>query len=141
MCCCIFFYQNAYRLPPFPWSICISHYLCHLVLCLGWRYRIHESPRETLMLWIYDNHILKLHYFSSTILNHKILELQVILVIIQYNHFTNEDTGAQKEIIYQTLTDDFKIKDNLNVNFLSTYGLFTVLQKHGWTSKQLCYSL
>ena len=74
--CCIFSNQNAYSLPPFSLSICISHYLCLLAYCLGWRCRIHEFPNETLMLWTYDNHISELHYSSSSrIISHKILEL------------------------------------------------------------------
>lgn len=29
-------------------------------------------------------------------MNHKILELQVVSLIIQHNHFVNEDTETQK---------------------------------------------
>lgn len=32
-------------------------------------------------------------------MNHKILELQVTLALIQYDHFMKEDTRAQKEVI------------------------------------------
>lgn len=48
-------------------------------------------------MWLYDNPILELRYSSSGIMNQKILELQVILLIIQYIHFMNENTGTQKE--------------------------------------------
>lgn len=48
-------------------------------------------------MWLYDNPILELRDSSSGIMNQKILELQVILLIIQYIHLMNENTGTQKE--------------------------------------------